>query len=138
MSNISKNIEWLRSIIEEEICTSKDFFLDDMSKVRTDKGIKRLKKIYSTAHFNRLVDLSKLDENEIKNISCILEVYSSEVMKYFLKRLFEGELAESGVRQLFELNIVTEENELIESVINKDSSGDFEQLFGDWLISRFS
>ncbi len=138
MSSISKNIEWLRSIIEEEICTSKDFFLDDMSKVRTDKGIKRLKKVYSTEHLNRLVDLSKLDENEIQNISCILEIYSSEVMKYFLKRLFEGELAESGVRQLFELNIVTEENELIEGVINKDSSGDFDQLFGDWLISRFS
>jgi len=138
MNSNSKNIEWFRSIIEEEISTSKSFFIDDISKAKTDKGIKRLKQVYSSEHLSRLIDISKFDDSDISSISNILEIYSSEVMKYFLKRLCEGEMTESGSRQLFELNIMSEDYVLIESLINKNSLSRFDELFGEWLISRFS
>jgi hypothetical protein len=132
-----ENIEWFRSILEEEISSSKSFFLNDISKSKTDKGIKRLKKVYSSDQVSNLIDISQLDECNIQKISNLMELYASEVMRYFLKRLCEGEVTKTGLRQKFEVNIMSENFELIENLISEDSEGLFGELFESWLINRF-
>lgn len=134
---MKNEIDWFKRLLENEISSSKEFFRDDIGKAKNETGKKRLSKIYSKDICDALHNLSDFPEEKLHDISRLIELYSSECMRYLFKRIVDGEVDDEGLINNFSFKIISE-NSGAETVIadNKSPNNNGESI-QEWLIERF-
>jgi len=128
-------IKWFKERIYENIDLGEYFYKSDLIAMNAEKKKKLRKKTCSKDIFEALEWANSLNKQEQKHIKHLIENYTCDSMRYFIRFLEEGEVSSGIGRINFDLiavNDMTDEKiKLISSDENDDIYNDFEGLVLD-------